>query len=181
MKYLTKELMEKWVEALRSGRYQQGIGKLRSIDDGQYCCLGVLCDILPPEAGRWKYETSFEFDNPTTWINSSTSSANLAGIVGEEFDLLFGQPAVIKTLLNQINLTFWSAVHFKSTFDTAQQLFMLLNDLTTPNNIKQANPERLPPVPFKVLADWIEVAINVADFTVSPTITQRTPDPSLFI
>jgi hypothetical protein len=31
------------VEALRSGRYKQGLGRLRKND--QFCCLGVACDI----------------------------------------------------------------------------------------------------------------------------------------
>lgn len=38
------ELKAKWVEALRSGKYKQGILCLRSFDD-KFCCLGVLCDI----------------------------------------------------------------------------------------------------------------------------------------
>ena len=35
---------KKWVEALRSGIYDQDKLKLKT-DEG-YCCLGVLCDIL---------------------------------------------------------------------------------------------------------------------------------------
>jgi hypothetical protein len=41
MKTKIKEL---WIEALRSGKYQQGEGLLKT-QDGKYCCLGVLCDI----------------------------------------------------------------------------------------------------------------------------------------
>jgi hypothetical protein len=37
------QLKSKWVEALRSGKYQQARNFLKS-EDG-YCCLGVLCDI----------------------------------------------------------------------------------------------------------------------------------------
>lgn len=33
-----------WVEALRSGKYQQGTDYLHRLDD-TYCCLGVLCDL----------------------------------------------------------------------------------------------------------------------------------------
>jgi hypothetical protein len=36
-----QEIKTRWVEALRSGRYQQVTGKLRT-EEG-YCCLGVLC------------------------------------------------------------------------------------------------------------------------------------------
>lgn len=38
---MDKELKEKWMKALRSGRYEQGSSYLYA--DGTYCCLGVLC------------------------------------------------------------------------------------------------------------------------------------------
>lgn len=34
----------KWVEALRSGKYEQGEYQLRTEDD-KFCCLGVLCEV----------------------------------------------------------------------------------------------------------------------------------------
>jgi len=40
MKILTKKLKQKWIKALRSEDYAQGIGELHSED--KYCCLGVL-------------------------------------------------------------------------------------------------------------------------------------------
>lgn len=45
---MRKEIKQKWVDALRSGKYSQTQGQLRvTNDDGKasYCCLGVLCDI----------------------------------------------------------------------------------------------------------------------------------------
>lgn len=38
-----KEVVKKWLAALRSGSYRQGRGKLRRGDE--FCCLGVLCDL----------------------------------------------------------------------------------------------------------------------------------------
>lgn len=35
---------KQWVEALRSGKYTQGMGLLRSRND-EYCCLGVACEL----------------------------------------------------------------------------------------------------------------------------------------
>ena len=35
----------KWVEALRSGKYKQGIGRLYRPESNEYCCLGVLCRV----------------------------------------------------------------------------------------------------------------------------------------
>ncbi len=40
---MIKEIKERWVEALRSGKYQQGSGYL--LKDDKYCCLGVLCEL----------------------------------------------------------------------------------------------------------------------------------------
>ena len=53
------ELKQRWVEALRSGEYQQGEENLhKQLPNGKdlYCCLGVLCDIegVPAEEdGRY--------------------------------------------------------------------------------------------------------------------------------
>jgi hypothetical protein len=38
-----KDNIRKWVEALRSGKYQQTTGAL--CRDGKYCCLGVACEV----------------------------------------------------------------------------------------------------------------------------------------
>ena len=47
---MNPEIKTKWLEALRSGKYKQGVRVLRSIHD-DYCCLGVLCDLIAPE--KW--------------------------------------------------------------------------------------------------------------------------------
>lgn len=42
------DIAKQWVEALTSGTYQQGQGKLHATDikgECMYCCLGVLCDL----------------------------------------------------------------------------------------------------------------------------------------
>jgi len=44
-KRLDPELKQTWLEALRSGEYQQGKGKLERVDN-ECCCLGVLCNVL---------------------------------------------------------------------------------------------------------------------------------------
>lgn len=48
MTKLKPDIKAAWVEALRSGKYQQGKNYLNS--EGRYCCLGVLCE-LAVEAG----------------------------------------------------------------------------------------------------------------------------------
>ena len=37
------QLKRRWIEALRSGEYEQGTDSLQ--EDNRYCCLGVLCSI----------------------------------------------------------------------------------------------------------------------------------------
>jgi len=36
-----------WIDALRSGDYEQGVGTLNR--DGKFCCIGVLCDLIDPD------------------------------------------------------------------------------------------------------------------------------------
>lgn len=59
---MKREVMEKWVNALRHGNYEQTYGALREEIDpaampGEYayCALGVLCDLYVKEqcAGDW--------------------------------------------------------------------------------------------------------------------------------
>ncbi len=42
---MNPEIKKQWVAALRSGKYEQG--RMRLKRDGRFCCLGVLCEILP--------------------------------------------------------------------------------------------------------------------------------------
>lgn len=47
---MNQEVKEKWVAALRSGKYEQGRHSLHG-ERNSYCCLGVLCDISG--LGKW--------------------------------------------------------------------------------------------------------------------------------
>jgi hypothetical protein len=51
---MNPEIKDKWLAALESGQYQQGKGVLRNASN-EYCCLGVLCDLLAPNC--WSSET----------------------------------------------------------------------------------------------------------------------------
>jgi hypothetical protein len=54
---MRKDVAEKWVAALRSGKYEQGTTALCTLiphfeseeTDEQYCCLGVLCEVVQNE------------------------------------------------------------------------------------------------------------------------------------
>jgi hypothetical protein len=63
---MNPEIKIMWVATLRSGNYEQGTGLLRD-DDNQFCCLGVLCDLMPDAAKRWnlvdeQYVANYRFD-----------------------------------------------------------------------------------------------------------------------
>jgi hypothetical protein len=47
---MKSEIRQRWLEALRSGKYDQGKSWLRQGDS--FCCLGVLCDLVDPTGWR---------------------------------------------------------------------------------------------------------------------------------
>lgn len=53
MHRMRPEIAQKWADALRSGKYQQGQGDLSHVNymsGGRYfCCLGVLCEVAVEE------------------------------------------------------------------------------------------------------------------------------------
>lgn len=53
-----------WVEALRSGKYQQGQGCLKKdLSDGttRYCCIGVACEIFGIEQSKSVIDNAYYF------------------------------------------------------------------------------------------------------------------------
>jgi hypothetical protein len=94
----------KWVEALRSGVYRQGRGKLCSADnltnetvwDCQWCCLGIAFDILAtdrdacwvpvgPQPGIWSAKYG---DGPEHWLDLPPLFMADLGIEGDDEDTL---------------------------------------------------------------------------------------------
>lgn len=79
---LDKEFKEKWIAALRSGEYQQGIGELCN-SDNKYCCLGVaahLCGVTGHDlSSEWiSHELAYKFNIPhilVGWIGEAESLA----------------------------------------------------------------------------------------------------------
>ena len=81
---MNPDIKQAWLDALRSGEYEQAYGKLRS--GNSFCCLGVLCDLhakatdnvwdeaeryfnepgaLPPEVRDWADLPDTNPDMPT--------------------------------------------------------------------------------------------------------------------
>jgi hypothetical protein len=56
---MNPEVKQKWIDALRSDKYEQGSEKLRSVTG--YCCLGVLCDLYSQEHNtQWEFRGNDE-------------------------------------------------------------------------------------------------------------------------
>lgn len=59
-------IKDKYLKALRSGEYKQGVFGLRTIDD-KFCALGVLCDLAAKEGIiQWEH-SGFAY-----WIKGGT-------------------------------------------------------------------------------------------------------------
>ncbi len=48
---MNSEIKSRWVKALRSNEYRQGVHVLHT-NKGSFCCLGVLCDLHSKETGQ---------------------------------------------------------------------------------------------------------------------------------
>jgi len=60
---MKEDVKNKWVEALRSGKYKQGKRCLRNEND-EFCCLGVLCDLYDPNLwGKDNGNEKYRYDN----------------------------------------------------------------------------------------------------------------------
>lgn len=60
------ELKAKWVAELRSGKYKQANGRLKTYDsEGEicHCCLGVLCEIVAPDGFNISTFSKHEFEH----------------------------------------------------------------------------------------------------------------------
>ena len=61
---MNPEVKQKWIDALRSGDYEQGSEKLRGPNG--YCCLGVLCDLYIKENNKeWDFGGYGEYGEET--------------------------------------------------------------------------------------------------------------------
>ena len=70
---MNPQIKQKWVDALRSGEYQQGQCYLRT--NSGFCCLGVLCDLYGKENNvEWNLVNNghnYEFQDRESYLPSS--------------------------------------------------------------------------------------------------------------
>lgn len=72
---MNKKVKEKWIKALRSGKYKQTrMGVLRTKRNA-FCCLGVLCDVVDPKSWQKKdsnaYDDHYSHQGHDTWPTNS--------------------------------------------------------------------------------------------------------------
>lgn len=74
MTKMNPEIKKQWLKGLESGEYEQGENALRI--GGEFCCLGVLCDIVEP--GAWidyaeeRGETKYAIEDGTNNYEEDT-------------------------------------------------------------------------------------------------------------
>lgn len=117
---MTRKELDQWLEALRSGRFIQGNGALKSMVNKvtQHCCLGVLCelhkDLLIESFDSLNNEWLFNSESmvlPTAIVNKFQSKRNGASIpsnlLTEEEKEMFGNMDYISVAgLNDRGLSF---------------------------------------------------------------------------
>lgn len=94
---MEKALKEKWLKALRSGRYKQtrkALKRQSENGDCRYCCLGVLCDVSGE--GKWVELGCRE-------IRYTFVDGTMAGALSPEFKKRHGIPLKTMNLLIAMN------------------------------------------------------------------------------
>ena len=84
---MNERIKQKWIKRLRSDKYEQGEGKLKSND--KYCCLGVLCEIAVEEGiAEWREynNKNYIISSIDTNISDTSLTRQLRGWAGIEVD-----------------------------------------------------------------------------------------------
>lgn len=78
---------EQWIPALRSGQYEQGVGKLHD-KDNRFCCLGVACDLLKDKLSLEVREgtCSYKYDYSEVYLPEAVE--NYIGLIDTSQDEL---------------------------------------------------------------------------------------------
>lgn len=113
---MNQEIKQKWVEALRSGEYEQGDGRLVSVikETGKpkYCCLGVLCDLYIKE-------------NPAySW--TKTDKPQYSSVVYDSLQLFDENLYLPQTVMDWAGIDTKTGVFLED--DGVQQILSSLND-----------------------------------------------------
>jgi hypothetical protein len=77
-----KEARELWAQALESGQYKQGYGRLAP-DDQRHCCLGVACELavqakVIPDYDPWDGDLA-AYEPVREWLGLATDEGAYEG------------------------------------------------------------------------------------------------------
>lgn len=86
-----RENFQKWVDALRSGAYKQGFGRLYTAENDTYCCLGVACDLAERAGVDTNYRDRDWVDRPpgftgVPWRQAFTLPEGVAKWLGLDWE-----------------------------------------------------------------------------------------------
>ena len=99
---MNKNIKEKWVKALRSGKYTQAKQALKI--DNSFCCLGVLCDIYGKEKRiEWGKEVENPYREEVLCFPFLNSDSNLPEEVKNWAELESKNPNIEEVSLGQMN------------------------------------------------------------------------------
>ena len=86
---MDERIKDQWVKALRSGEYIQTRGELRACLTNNFCCLGVLCDIMKEEfGGEWEDGGCFIFQGDLAGGDIPTDLRETIGLSYEDQEFL---------------------------------------------------------------------------------------------
>jgi hypothetical protein len=77
---MNPDIKQKWLDALRSGEYQQGEKVLRTADN-KFCCLGVLTDIAIKEGVG---NLTWNEKKPLGWLVKNTEDDEATKVLPPE-------------------------------------------------------------------------------------------------
>lgn len=85
---------EKWLQALESGKFKKGKGRL-NFNNEKFCCLGVACELfknkLNLKKGREKNTYNYNYDGEVSLLpNAVVNYLSLHSHLGDAFDKTIG-------------------------------------------------------------------------------------------
>ncbi len=84
---MNAKIKQRWLKALRSGKYKQGRGQLKN--GKSFCCLGVLCDIHRKTTKQTNWDGKYYLCNGYSLPQEVTDWAGLT-----DFDPTVGQASL---------------------------------------------------------------------------------------
>jgi hypothetical protein len=127
---MNPQIKQKWLNALRSGEYQQTKGFLRK-EDG-FCCLGILCDLYGKENNvEWNLTNNghnYKFQESESYLPSSVME--WSGLSGNGKTLSVEQAcSQLKRELIHVNLGGETNLPFFSGLNDSGSTFNEIADL----------------------------------------------------